>query len=508
MIRLKNMKLFIGISPQGKAARRSSPWVLGVTIGLLLAGCGGSPSPQPQPEAEAVVMSVTGKQQLEGTSPSSNSLLEFEIVLNKPVVRSLAVTFNTKSTSIATAPLNSTGSAQGGSACGVGAADFVSVSSQQVSIAAGQSTGKLAVTVCSDAVFEPNETFHLNWTSLGSAGGVAMGTLINDDAGGLNGSGTTVLLGGLPATGRDVNPETNSATDGALGFSFDKSNTGCVVDNVTGLAWQSLTGVTRTYADLDAYIATVNLAKPCGKSDWRVPTVNELIGLMNASKTTVSPATVINADYVGANLTSADVMTGQFWTSESRAVAVGPADDAWQVDVSNGAVISFVSKLQTRGVRLVSGNTRSLLSCSANSRFTDFTDGTIEDGTTGLMWKTCPEGYAYSAGMCVAGTKTSFTGATEIVSQLNAANTAKAAGYADWRVPTKNEMESLVSRACTGSTIDSKFGLGTGNLNFVTSTLDADAPLTRVWGVNFDEGSIGPNQLSNAFRLRLVRAGQ
>jgi len=317
------------------------------------------------------------------------------------------------------------------------------------------------------------------------------------------------LLGGLSAYGRDVNLLTSSDdNDGALGFSFER-NTECVIDKVTGLTWQKLPVVTQVFADLDAYVTSINAigSRPCGFSDWRVPTANELLSLMDASKTTVNPVGVINADYVGT-VTVADAMSGKFWSSESRAVVSGTAADAWQVDVSTGASISYAAKTNLLGVRLVHGATRSLLVCNSDPRFTDFLDGTIDDSMTGLMWKTCPEGYVYSGGACTAGSKITFAGATEVVTQLNAANTEKAAGYSNWRVPTKNELASIVSRACTGTTIDAKFGLGTGNLNFVTATLDADAPTTRVWGINFDDGSIGPNQLADSFRLRLVRAGQ
>lgn len=496
------MKLASTTGPLGKTSLRSSFWTLGAAVSLVLAACGGSPSSSPVPEA--VVISVINVPALEGQT-GATPLLEFVVNLDKPVVQGLAVSFSTSST--AKEGVASTGSAKGAGDCGTAGVDFVAVPSKQITIAAGSSTGRLTVAICPDAVFEPNETLNLKWTSPGSAGGVAVGTIINDDAGGLNGTGATALLGGLSAYGRDVNPLTNSATDGALGFSFDKSNTECVVDKVTGLTWQKLPVVTQVYADLVAYVTSINTAAPCGFSDWRVPTANELLSLMDASKTTVNPAGVINADYVGT-VTATDAMSGKFWSSESRAVASGTATDAWQVDVSTGAAISFATKTNLLGVRLVHGATRSLLVCNSDPRFTDLLDGTIEDSTTGLMWKACPEGYVYSGGVCTASSKIAFAGATEVVTQLNAANMAKAEGYSDWRLPTKNELASIVSRACTGTTIDAKFGLGTGNLNFVTATLDADAPTTRVWGIDFTEGSIGPNQLADSFRLRLVRAGQ
>lgn len=477
---------------------RSSSWLLGAVTSLALAACGSGGGIEPL-VPEAVVQSVANAQVLEGQT--GTPLLEFVVNLDKPVVRSLVISFNTSST--AKAGVDSTGSAKGG-VCATAGVDYVAVTNTQVTIPAGSSAGRLTVEVCPDAVFEPNESLKLNWTSTGSAGGVATGTIINDDAGGLSGTGATTLLGGLPAFGRDSNPLTNTALDGALGFSFDKSNPSCTVDKVTGLTWQKLPGLNKTYADLAAYVATVNAAGPCGFGDWRVPTAIELLSLMDASKTTGNPA---NADEMGV---PADAMTGQFWTSESRAVAGGVgAVDAWQLDASNGAAIGLVNKAGSLGVRLVRGTSSAQVCNNSDLRFTDFGDGTIDDRVTGLMWKKCPEGYSDSA--CTVGVPLSFSSANQVVTRLQAANVLNApsaAGYSDWRIPTKNELASLVNRACANPATVATIFPSTDSLNFVTATLDADAPTARVWGIDFTEGSIGPNMLTGPFRLRLVRAGQ
>lgn len=494
------MKFTNTFGPLGAATLRSTSLVLGVTASLVLAGCGsGGGSPEPL-VPEAVVQSVANAQALEGQG--GTPLLEFVVNLNKPVERSLVVAFNTSST--AKAGVDSTGSAKGG-ACATAGVDYVAVTNTQVTIPAGSSAGRLTVELCPDAVFEPSETLKLNWTSAGSPGGFAIGTIVNDDAGGLNGTGATTLLGGLPAFGRDVNPLTNAASDGALGFSFDKRDPGCVLDKVTGLTWQKVPGVTKSYAELAAYVAEINVAKPCTFADWRVPSVDELLSLMDASKTNGSP---VNADGMGV---AADAMTGQFWTSESRAVSGGAvAVDAWQLDASNGATVSAVNKTGLLGVRLVRGGTSAAQVCNNDDlRFTDFGDGTVDDRVTGLMWKKCPEGYSDAA--CTLGVPLGFSSASQVVTQLNSVNApgaAAAAGYSDWRIPTRNELASLVNRSCTDRTIMTAIFPSTDSLNFVTATLDADAPATRLWGVDFTEGSIGPNLLSGPFRLRLVRAGQ
>ncbi len=136
-------------------------------------------------------------------------------------------------------------------------------------------------------------------------------------------------------TGRDSNSASNSNTDGKLGFSFTKigpdgetlpasaTSWDCVKDKVTGLMWEvkttdgGLRDGTRTYSNLDSTVDhqlaiyvphhsperdppsiptqdqidapnnsvgfknAVNTAGLCGANDWRLPTREELHGIMD-----------------------------------------------------------------------------------------------------------------------------------------------------------------------------------------------------------------------------------
>jgi len=147
-----------------------------------------------------------------------------------------------------------------------------------LTIVAGNTTGTITVLVGADTTFEPNETLTLTLSNptgvtLGTA--VAIGTILNDDAGGLNDTGITqwgdATLNNLTATqtlfpgqdadhGRDANPATNSNADGKAGFSFTKLDAAgqplanqaavygttpwsCVLDQVTGLMWEVKTPI-------------------------------------------------------------------------------------------------------------------------------------------------------------------------------------------------------------------------------------------------------------------------
>ena len=467
--------------------------------GFTLVACGGGGGEQVVPEAVVTgVASAKSPQLLEGSSADSqDSVFEYEVTLNKAVERSLTLSISSGSTLSAGA---STGRAKGGSEC-VGDVDFAFPST--VTFAAGSgnpgSASKLKITVkvCKDDVFEPNEAFQLAWASPGSTGGSLEGTIVNDDAGGLNSTGSTSLLTGLTAFGRDTSALTNASADGALGFSFDKS-TECVLDKVTGLKWQKLPGKSMTFADLTAYVASVNDLKLCGHKDWRVPTANELLNLMDISK---SAASIANADYSGV---VSEAMSGTFWSSDERA-AIG-AVDAWMVDASNNGLFSLGNKTTTRNVRLVRGDQPVTTACdNSNGRFVDLLDGKISDSRTGLMWKKCPEG---KTGDACTGSALQFSSAKSVADQLAQANTTGDKGYSDWRVPTRNELASLVNHACNNPSILGGIFPSNEAKPYITSSLNANNPGTQIWYVDFSEGHVGTNFLTGGYFLRLVRAGQ
>jgi hypothetical protein len=464
-----------------------------VLVSLLLHACGGGGGGTPL-VPEAVVTSVSNAQVLEGNP--GNSLLEFVVQLDKPAERGLVVTYSTSAVD------KPTGYAKGGAACTAGI-DYISHSKSTITIAPGSQTGKLVVLVCGDASFEPNELLTLTWSHEGTAGGSATGTIINDDAGGVSGTGSTTLLTGLTAFGRDSNPLTNDATDGSLGFSFDKSGS-CVLDKVSGLTWQKGPYAQKTYADLSAYVGTVNAASTCGHTDWRLPTANELLNLMDVSKLS---GAVANADYLGV---VNDAMKEQFWSSE--VTAASSTVNAWLVDADSNGVISWTGQTSLKNVRLVRGGSATADMCNNNDgRFTAHSDGTVSDVRTGLMWKSCPEGT--SGGSCSTGSHVSFDKAVDAVSRLSSANKAADQGYNDWRIPTRNELASLVNRACSNPSILSTVFPRNEAKSYISANVDANAPADLVWTVDFLDGdvSISPwstNSGPRGYYLRLVRAGQ
>lgn len=470
-------------------------------ISLALVACGGgggggSGGGVVVPEA-MVLSPILDVAVVEGSTGQS-TLVEFQVLLDKPVQRGVVLTYSTSTT--AKQGVDSTGSAKGGSACGVGI-DFTNVANERLTLSAGAVTGKLTVLVCTDTVFEPNETLKITWSSDSGGSGTAIGTIINDDAGGLNGSGASTVMGAKVAFGRDGTNPVNGGVP--LGFSLATATPTCMVDQVTGLTWQGASGpVSANYAGLNTLVFTANTGSGlCGQTNWRLPTVNEVLSLIDFSRT-VAPF----------NATPDSAMSGSYWTNE---VVTTATTDAWIVSIGGRGAVSYLNKGDTANVRLVSGGAYSALgkfsnatACNDSNRYKNLLDETIEDSKTGLLWKRCTEGA--SGAQCAD--PMPFDSQESVLSRVDLVNNSPLTlglGYTDggWRVPTVKELASLVDR-CTGGSpaIDSTIFPGNPSASYLSATYDA-ANTQQFWYVNFSDGSVAVALPTNKY-LRLVRAGQ
>jgi hypothetical protein len=463
-------------------------------VSTLLVACGGGGGGA-LPVVEASVLGVQASAVLEGNVGQTNLVLI--VTLDKPVVSSVTLRYSTASLAKAGVAGAAAGVATGGSACG-GAVDYIAIDAgNPVSVVIPAGGGAVVnvsfPVVCADTAFEPNERFSLVW-SAGAANGTLAASIINDDAGGLNGAGVATVLGGGAAFGRDTNPLTNSNADGALGFSFANTAVGaCRADNVTGLTWGTLDGFAYTQAAVAAQVAAANGVALCGFTDWRVPGVEELASLVDAAK----PAEPVNADTNGATM-----MTGQYWSKDAR---VGSINDQMVVGFSSLGAISFRNKTLTAGVRLVRGTAWG--DPCVGAPFVDHADGTVSDTRTGLMWKQCSEGLGGAACGTGAAIDTTTTNPVTQVNLVNAAPATVGLGYADWRIPSRQELASLVCRAAVAAPLINTTAFpATDVFSYLTSTLH---PLSgQSWFVGFEvDGSVGVGSVGGK-RLRLVRAGQ
>lgn len=286
---------------------------------------------------------------------------------------------------------------------------------------------------------------------------------------------------------------------------------GTVADPKTGLMWKRCmegqtwsngtcigTPSTYTFAQANALTGAVTFA---GQSDWRVPSIRELTTIVDY--TLANPAIDLNAF---------PNTYGTFVRSSSS----NPynANCPWSVSFFGGISNDCLSNhIDSMGVRLVRGGTSSsnLLNLARpNSDYQDNGDGTATHKPTGLMWKRCLEGQTWSGSTCT-GIANVFTwrDAKTIVSTFANKN--------DWRLPTQQELLSLVDYTKPASTPTLNTGLFP---NDPASGVWSGSPYAYdagfAWFVHFSygysneyiQGNIQSNLSRNGFGVRLVRGDQ
>ena len=231
--------------------------------------------------------------------------------------------------------------------------------------------------------------------------------------------------------------------------SYTINSDGTVSDATTGLTWmrcsmgQTWTGSTCSgsaseYIWSDAVALTTNFAS---YHDWRLPNVRELLTIVD--RTVINPA--INTTVFPNTPASRFQSSSEYADVNADFGAPSAELNAWLVNFEAGFA-SFGEYNQGYGdkyhgfqVRLVrDGRSFSLLGLSQLSTdYTDNGDGTVAHTPTGLIWKRCSEGQIWTGSTC-SGSATTYTwdGAMALTSNF--------AGNSDWRVPTEEELISLI----------------------------------------------------------------
>lgn len=274
----------------------------------------------------------------------------------------------------------------------------------------------------------------------------------------------------LPATGQQVSYAAGDDFSARKGVAwraatrFTDNGDGTITDKLTGLIWLQDAGCLGTAFWADGLTAVKQLASgACGLQDgsiagaWRMPNVVELESLVDASAS--NPAISAGGGFL-------NVSDGVYWTSTSYYGGVGGSDKAWTIRLSDGRFMndttSNVKATATNVIWAVKGAGGGTVKLPATGfhipyaagddgsfqlgvgldspRFVDNNDGTITDTMTGLHWLRLAD--------CIHGTW------SEALATANSLATGQC-GLSDgsstgrWRMPNRNELESLADRAQT-----------------------------------------------------------
>ena len=135
--------------------------------------------------------------------------------------------------------------------------------------------------------------------------------------------------------------------------------------------------------------------------------------------------------------------------------------------------------------------------------YVDHGDGTVTDTRTGLMWKQCLEG---QSGVDCEGTvgKFNWDTAMKIPQALNQHGFA---GHHDWRVPTRDELESLVMPECANPAISTE-AFPNALASYVWSCSLGTYCASDAWFIDFDSGHADLGGRRYGLGVRLVRGRQ
>jgi hypothetical protein len=252
--------------------------------------------------------------------------------------------------------------------------------------------------------------------------------------------------------------------------SYTNLGNGIVRDNVTGLEWQQATAPgTYTWQQAIDYCNNLSLG---GKDDWRLPTIKELSTLVDSS--IPYPGPTINTTYFPNTHASG------YWSSTTLATNTSYA---LYVEFYGGYVGGF-NKSSGYYVRTVRGG-------QIDNSFIDNGDGTITDTSTGLVWQqaTAPGTYTWEQALTYCENLT-------------------LGGHSDWRLPNRNELQSIVDYSRYNPAIDTTFFPGTVASYYWSSTTYAGLT-DGAWIVSMDDGYVGYYGKSRyGFYAWPVRAGQ
>lgn len=164
----------------------------------------------------------------------------------------------------------------------------------------------------------------------------------------------------------------------------------------------------------------------------------------------------------------------------------------------------------------VTGEADTIALLLSGTRYVGNGDATVTDLETGLMWqKTDDNGglidkdNLYTWTDTVGGTAPNGTAFTEFLGGLNGADDGTCfADYCDWRMPTIEELQTILLVPCgTSPCVDqSLFGPINSYLGYWSATTFAEAA-TSARGVNVTTGNVAGSAKSGALYVRAVRGG-
>jgi hypothetical protein len=145
---------------------------------------------------------------------------------------------------------------------------------------------------------------------------------------------------------------------------------------------------------------------------------------------------------------------------------------------------------------------KAIVATSPVASFIIRSDGTATQKSTGLMWMRCSLGQNWDGKTC-RGKASAYTWEDA----LQAANRYKFAGHSDWRLPNKNELETIYEGSCTLPAINERVFPATPPTYFWSSS-PYSGLADGAWSLDFGYGALNATAKTGKLPVRLVRGGK
>ena len=241
--------------------------------------------------------------------------------------------------------------------------------------------------------------------------------------------------------------------------SFTNNSNGTITDNVTGLMWQQGDSGELTIENGITYCDNLVLG---GFSDWRLPTKEESMSILNFDRN--NPA--LNTTYF------LNTNAEYWWTST---LSFNNANNIWITNSGGGTSPKLKTEtISAGGIKKFHARAVRTTATPVNvSNFTDNGDTTITDNVTGLMWQKSPSNTAYTWEQA-----------------LSFAENLTTATYSDWRLPNIKELVSLNSETTNAPSINTAFFPTIVSAKYWSSTTLFTPAATSAWFNDFQNSGI------------------
>lgn len=260
-----------------------------------------------------------------------------------------------------------------------------------------------------------------------------------------------------------------------------------VTDSINQLKWHDSSGDKDLLEDWQGAVNYCENLTLGGITDWRLPTRNELLEIVDQA---YNPA--INQVFENIASVKSSFSSRYYWSS-----SVDRKDNAWTVEFSDGLAGGTNQALVPAGYAVLKEyfhHIRCIQGEKIEPKLTrDDSKQTVSMQRSSLMWQDNES------------IKKNWKNA------LSYCNDLSLGGYADWRLPNKNELLSLVDYAETSPSINTIFkniatpAYETASYHYWTSSTYLGYE-SRAWSIDFYRGkeSIGSSK-DSSYYLRCVR---